>query len=480
MCLAVQAAITRTFSKLDSDAITIDRVFQDIETRENDVYVLGFEFRERTVEETAHPDTNKLEVFWDGESLGVYNGVAHWQTVTLVVNGASDEMSRLEFRESVEGSDGRGPLIDNVTLVKVSQTALTNANFEATAGTGPIFQEVDVAGWNTMDESRQVRVEPTDGSNGGQYLSIDTGTQQLDRIYQSIRTDNLGKYYLTFDVRGSAGEADEFNELRVRFNDGWAGTFQATNEWQTYGILVDASDTKFTTLMFREVAHGITPAGTGNGVCIDNVRIHQVGEFEPFAGVGALAQVEPAERDGIYNNAPAETIDTANDYSATIELENGNNIDVVLYDDDAPVAVNNFYHLVQDGWYDGLFFNRVVNDGLGDPFVAQAGGPHIDNTGGGPGYTFGNEIVEGLNFDSRRGLLAMANTGAANSNGSQFFITYGTPSSLNGDFTIFGEIELSDTESFNTLDNLVFRNPQNPADLSIVPDFIKRITITMT
>ena len=64
-------------------------------------------------------------------------------------------------------------------------------------------------------------------------------------------------------------------------------------------------------------------------------------------------------------------------------------------------------------------------------------------------------------------------------NGSQFFITYGTPTFLNGNFTIFGEIEADDLASFEVLDNLTFRDPATAEGQAIEPDVIDTITITI-
>jgi peptidyl-prolyl cis-trans isomerase A (cyclophilin A) len=117
-----------------------------------------------------------------------------------------------------------------------------------------------------------------------------------------------------------------------------------------------------------------------------------------------------------------------------------------LFDKQAPIAVANFIGLATGArswldfktgkwiqnkpFYDGLTFHRVV-PGL----AIQSGDPVGDGTGH-PGYRFQDEIVPDLKFD-RPGLLAMANAGPA-TNGSQFFITEGTPDHLTGHYTIFG------------------------------------------
>ena len=83
--------------------------------------------------------------------------------------------------------------------------------------------------------------------------------------------------------------------------------------------------------------------------------------------------------------------------------------------------------------YDGTIFHRVIPD-----FMIQGGDP-LGNGTGGPGYEFADEVGDFTVFD-KPGLLAMANAGP-DTNGSQFFITEGTPSHLNGKHTIFGDCE---------------------------------------
>ncbi|MCS7039854.1 MAG: peptidylprolyl isomerase, partial [Caldilineales bacterium] len=118
-------------------------------------------------------------------------------------------------------------------------------------------------------------------------------------------------------------------------------------------------------------------------------------------------------------------------YQAVLKTAKGD-IVIELYADKAPRTVNNFVFLAREGFYDNTTFHRVI-----DGFMAQGGDPTGTGSGG-PGYTFPDEIVPDLVFD-RRGLLAMANAGP-NTNGSQFFITFGPTPWLNGAHTIFGEV----------------------------------------
>ncbi len=127
---------------------------------------------------------------------------------------------------------------------------------------------------------------------------------------------------------------------------------------------------------------------------------------------------------------PPMTIDQDREYAATIKTNFGE-IEVQLFPQDAPLAVNNFVFLARQGFYDEVKFHRVVKG-----FVIQSGDP-TGTEAGGPGYKFADEEVT---RDYVAGMLAMAN-GGPNTNGSQFFITLADLSgSLPKDYTIFGQV----------------------------------------
>jgi cyclophilin family peptidyl-prolyl cis-trans isomerase len=163
------------------------------------------------------------------------------------------------------------------------------------------------------------------------------------------------------------------------------------------------------------------------------------------SGERPLADISPTDRNDYYSQYPPMVIDTTNSYDAVISVQGKGDIRLTLFDDEAPLTVNNFVYLANAGFYDGLKFHRVMAD-----FMAQGGDP----TGlgiGGPGYEFEDETGNGRTFD-KRGLLAMAN-GGPNTNGSQFFITFVPTPHLNGAHTIFGElIEGDDVLSSLTID----------------------------
>ncbi|OGO10496.1 MAG: hypothetical protein A3K46_08220 [Chloroflexi bacterium RBG_13_60_9] len=130
-------------------------------------------------------------------------------------------------------------------------------------------------------------------------------------------------------------------------------------------------------------------------------------------------------------NPPPMLIDQSKYYVATFKTAKGD-FRIQLLADKAPFTVNNFVFLAREGYYNNTTFHRVIED-----FMAQGGDPSGTGSGG-PGYTFDDEIDEGLKFD-KAGVLAMANYGT-NTNGSQFFITLKEYPDLNGRYTIFGQV----------------------------------------
>ncbi len=116
-----------------------------------------------------------------------------------------------------------------------------------------------------------------------------------------------------------------------------------------------------------------------------------------------------------------------------------------LFSEEAPLAVNNFLFLANEGYFDGVTFHRLIPG-----FMVQGGDPSGTGTGG-PGYSF---EIEPPQRPYVRGGLAMANKGTPNSNGSQFFIILDDLTEqgrLSPDFTLFGQIKEGHQASFNTL-----------------------------
>ena len=156
---------------------------------------------------------------------------------------------------------------------------------------------------------------------------------------------------------------------------------------------------------------------------------------------------DPAARNRMYRTPPAMVIDPQNEYMATIKTEVGD-IVVELFADKVPNTVNNFVFLARAGFYDDTMFHRVIED-----FMAQAGDPTGTGTGG-PGYTFADEFDASLKHDGP-GVLSMANAGA-NTNGSQFFITFAATPWLDGKHSIFGKV----VEGMDVLSQISIRDPR--------------------
>lgn len=121
----------------------------------------------------------------------------------------------------------------------------------------------------------------------------------------------------------------------------------------------------------------------------------------------------------------------------TIEMESGGQIKLELEPEIAPNTVNNFIDLVQQGFYNGLIFHRVIKG-----FMIQGGCPK--GTGmGGPGYTIRGEFNQN-GFDNplkhTRGVISMARTMIPDSAGSQFFIMHQDAPHLDGAYAAFGRV----------------------------------------
>ena len=144
--------------------------------------------------------------------------------------------------------------------------------------------------------------------------------------------------------------------------------------------------------------------------------------------VAALKPAAVQKSPGQWSSPPALTIDPGKTYTATMELEKGDSIEIELFADKAPATVNNFVFLSRQGYYDGVTFHRVIPG-----FMAQTGDPTGTGSGG-PGYRFDNEFHTDLRHTGP-GILSMANSGTRNgrgTNGSQFFITYVPTPNLDG------------------------------------------------
>ena len=123
-----------------------------------------------------------------------------------------------------------------------------------------------------------------------------------------------------------------------------------------------------------------------------------------------------------------------------------------IYEEEMPVTAGNFIKLVEDGFYNGLHFHRVIPN-----FMVQFGCPHSKEPKsprcgtGGPGYSIEDEHT--AKISNAPGTLSMANSGP-NTNGSQFFITHKETPWLDNRHSVFGRVDASDTASLTVINSI--------------------------
>ncbi|MCX7424436.1 MAG: peptidylprolyl isomerase [Planctomycetia bacterium] len=140
---------------------------------------------------------------------------------------------------------------------------------------------------------------------------------------------------------------------------------------------------------------------------------------------------------------------------------NRGDIEIELFENEAPNSTANFISLVEKGFYNGLGFHRVL-----DGFMAQGGDPKGDGSGG-PDYKIPCECHQ-PNFRKHfRGSLSMAHAGR-DTGGSQFFLTFIPTSFLDGKHTAFGRV----VKGIDVLAKIRRRNPDNVKEPLPAPDKI--------
>lgn len=150
---------------------------------------------------------------------------------------------------------------------------------------------------------------------------------------------------------------------------------------------------------------------------------------------------------GSANEAPAQVEESAvsteeneymqGKYYVQIEVENYGDIIVELDADTAPITVTNFMELVNNHFYDGLTFHRIISG-----FMIQGGDPEGTGMGGSDKKIKGEFKSNGVENDihHERGVISMARSRDKNSASSQFFIMHDEASYLDGDYAGFGHV----------------------------------------
>ncbi len=254
-----------------------------------------------------------------------------------------------------------------------------------------------------------------------------------------------------------------------------------TSEEEVRDFLIDAADDlgfdveqftadldggAYTALVAEEQNQAIqaglpgTPALIVNGQLLQGAPPYEawVDFLSQLRGMASLEELQ-------YEEAPEMTIDETAQYFATVTMADGAGEFVIeLLPQSAPITVNNFVFLANEGWFDGVTFHRVLPG-----FVAQTGDP--TGTGmGDPGYMIPNEIDPNLTH-ADTGMVAMANSGP-DTNGSQWYVTLGDATFLDGGYTIFGRV----VEGMEVVQAITPRDPQaNPN--APEGDMIESVTI---
>ncbi len=151
------------------------------------------------------------------------------------------------------------------------------------------------------------------------------------------------------------------------------------------------------------------------------------------------------------------------------ELENGKKIKAELYPDIAPITVANFEKLINEGFYNGLIFHRVIPG-----FMIQGGCPDGTGMGGPKERIKGEFLANGVPNDLKhtRGVLSMARTADPNSAGSQFFIMHADAPHLDGQYAAFGKV----IEGMDAVDEIA-STPTDYRDRPLKEQKIKKVTI---
>ncbi len=161
-----------------------------------------------------------------------------------------------------------------------------------------------------------------------------------------------------------------------------------------------------------------------------------------------------------------QTNETTN--TVQIEMSDGGKIVVELDEKSAPLTVKNFQKLVEQRFYDGLIFHRVISG-----FMIQGGDPQGTGMGGSKETVKGEFRANGVNnlISHERGVISMARSQFYNSASSQFFICHADAKFLDGQYAAFGKV----VEGMDVVDRIA-SVPTNRADRPIVEQRISHIT----
>ncbi|MBQ6490749.1 MAG: peptidylprolyl isomerase [Atopobiaceae bacterium] len=156
-------------------------------------------------------------------------------------------------------------------------------------------------------------------------------------------------------------------------------------------------------------------------------------------------------------------------HHVVIDVEGYGQIEVEVNANAAPITVSNFCHLVEDGFYDGLTFHRIIAG-----FMIQGGDPLGNGTGGSSTTITGEFSSNGIMnpIQHKRGVISMARSQDPNSASSQFFIMHQDAESLDGNYAAFGRV----TSGMEVVDAIAENTPVEDENGTVAPENQPRIT----
>ena len=188
-----------------------------------------------------------------------------------------------------------------------------------------------------------------------------------------------------------------------------------------------------------------------------------------LAGIFTAALLAGCGTKGESKKENSSQTDNSDDTKVQITVKEYGTIEVALDEEAAPLTVENFLKLTEEGFYDGLTFHRII-----DGFMIQGGDPKGNGTGGSDETIKGEFSENGVEnpLSHTRGAISMARSQDYDSASSQFFIVQEDSTYLDGQYAAFGYV----TEGMDVVDKIA-ETDTDYRDKPIVPQVMKKVTV---
>lgn len=204
-------------------------------------------------------------------------------------------------------------------------------------------------------------------------------------------------------------------------------------------LLLDIFGINFKLFFYKERIDKMSGKNQRNKNTKSDAKSAKSGMLIPvIAGVAAAAIIITLAYLAAFGGRQKEETKMNENVKVLVEMENGSDFTLELYPKYAPKTVENFVKLVNEGFYDGLTFHRVV-----EGFMAQGGDPEGTGMGGSDETIPGEFSANGFSANTlshTRGVISMARSQNYDSASSQFFICYDDASFLDGQYAAFGKV----------------------------------------